>query len=200
MMPVTKNPMTAAFAGASVRRTRELEAAGVSRVRLSLAVEQGFVEKVDRGLYRLAEAEVSENHSLVAAVKRVPQGIVCLQSALRFHNFTTQSPHEVWLALPRKSWQPEPGSLPLHFVWFSGPSFSEGVETHRVEGVDVRVYSPAKTVADCFKYRGKIGLDVALEALHEAWRERRCTMDDLMRFSRICRVSNVFRPYAESLT
>ncbi len=200
MSRATKNPLTAAFAGSSVRRTRELEAAGISRVRLSLAVEQGFVEKVDRGLYRLARAKVGENHSLAAAVKRVPQGVVCLQSALRFHNFTTQSPHEVWLALPRKAWHPEPGSLPLRFVWFSGPALTEGIEIHRVEGVDVRVYSPAKTVADCFKYRGKIGLDVALEALREAWRERRCTMDELMHFARICRVANVVRPYAESLT
>jgi predicted transcriptional regulator of viral defense system len=192
--------MPAIFKGSTVKRTRELEAAGISRVQLQAVVKAGQAVRVGRGLYRLPEAEVSENHSLALAAKRAPQGVVCLLSALRFHGLTTQSPNEIWLALPKHSWQPQAGGLPLRFFWFSGEALSEGIKTHHIEGVPVRVYSPAKTVADCFKYRGKIGLDVALEALRETWRERRCTMDELMRYARICRVANVIRPYLEALT
>ena len=193
-------PMPAIFKGSTVKRTRELEAAGFSRVQLQAAVKAGRVARVGRGLYRLPDSEVSEHHSLALAAKRAPQGVVCLLSALRFHGLTTQSPHEIWLALPKHSWQPQADGLPLRFCWFSGEALSEGIKTHLIEGVPVRVYSPAKTVADCFKYRGKIGLDVALEALRETWRERRCTMDELMRYARICRVANVIRPYLEALT
>lgn len=193
------NPMTAIFKGSTVKRTRELEVAGISRVQLQAAAKAGHVERVSRGLYRLPQADVSEHHSLALAAKRSPQGVICLLSALRFYGLTTQSPHEVWLALPKHSWQPKESGLPLRFCWFSGAALTEGIETHRIEGVTVQIYSPAKTVADCFKYRRKIGMDVALEALREAWRERRCTVDELMRFARICRVSNIIRPYLEAL-
>ncbi len=194
------NRMSAVFQGSTVKRSRELEAAGISRVQLQAAAKAGTVERVGRGLYRLPEAAVSENHSLALAAKRVPQGVVCLLSALRVHGLTTQSPHQVWLALPKHSWQPGATGLPLRFCWFSGPALTEGVESRHMEGVTVKVYSPAKTVADCFKYRRKIGLDVALEALSEARRERRCTVDEIMHFARICRVANVIRPYLEALT
>src|SRR5262249_46839841 len=126
-------------------------------------------------------------------------GVVCLLSALQFHGLTTQLPAEVWLALERGTRRPKEEQLPLRVVFFSGPAFSHGVEEHEVEGVPIKVYSPAKTVADCFKYRNKIGLDVALEALRECWRQKRCTMDDLWRSARVCRVANVIRPYLESL-
>jgi predicted transcriptional regulator of viral defense system len=104
------------------------------------------------------------------------------------------------MALPRKSWHPATDGRPLRFVWFSGRALTEGVERHRIEGIDVKIYSVAKTIADCFKYRKKIGIDIAIEALREARRERRCTTEEIMKFARICRVANVVRPYLESLT
>jgi predicted transcriptional regulator of viral defense system len=125
---------------------------------------------------------------------------VCLLSALRFHNLTTQAPHQIWLALDRKARHPKVDYLPLRVVRFSGTALQEGQEQHVIEGVPVRVYNPGKAVADCFKYRNKIGLDVALEALREAWRNRACTLSELTHYARICRVSNVMRPYLESLS
>jgi predicted transcriptional regulator of viral defense system len=129
----------------------------------------------------------------------VPEGVVCLLSALSFHGVGTQLPHEVWLAIQRRARQPSLRYPPLRVVKFSGKAFAEGIEVHRVEGQSVRVYSVAKTLADLFKYRNKIGLDVALEALREAWRERRFTMDEMDRFARICRVERVMKPYLEAL-
>jgi predicted transcriptional regulator of viral defense system len=129
----------------------------------------------------------------------VPHGTVCLLSALRFHELTTQAPFEVWLAINGKARTPQEDILPLRIVYMSGQALSAGVEEHQIEGVPVRVYNPAKTVADCFKYRNKIGLDVALEALRDCWRKRRSTADELWHYAKICRVSNVMRPYLASL-
>jgi predicted transcriptional regulator of viral defense system len=154
---------------------------------------------VGRGLYVLPDADVSEHHSLAEASKRVPHGVVCLLSALRFHNLTTQSPSEVWLAIGSKAWRPQVDYPRLRFVRFSDRALEAGVEEHSIEGVLVRVYSPAKTVADCFKYRNKIGLDVALEALRDCRRERKCSNDELWRYAKICRVANVMRPYMEAI-
>ena len=182
-----------------VARPRDLERRGIPHAYLQRLTAQGLLERSARGLYRLADSDVTEFHSLAEVSKRVPQGIVCLLSALRFHNLTTQAPFEVWLALPTQARRPQTTELPIHVVHFSGDALTAGVEEHTIEGVPVRVYNPAKTVADCFKYRNKIGLDVALEALRETWRERRATMDDLWRYGRVCRVANVMRPYLESL-
>lgn len=193
-------PIKQLFAESALMRTGELEAAGMSRPQIQQAVALGVVERVGRGLYRLPAAEVTEGHSLAMATKQVPNGVICLLSALRHHSLTTQSPHEVWMALPRKGWHPATYGQPLRFVWFSGQALTEGVEHHQIDGVDVKVYGVGKTIADCFKYRNKIGLDVALEALREARRERRCTTDEIMKYARICRVANVVRPYLESLT
>ena len=130
----------------------------------------------------------------------MPNGVVCLLSALSFHKLTTQLPFEVWMALDRKARLPKPGpGLAFRFYRFSGKALTAGLENHVVDGVPVKVYSVAKTVADCFKYRNKIGRDVALEALREAWRERRATSEDLHRYARVCRVENVMRPYMEAL-
>ena len=189
-----------AFKTSSILRTRDLEAHGIWRANLRDYVEQGVLTRVGRGLYTLVGVEAGENHSLAEVGKRVPQGTVCLLSALRFHELTTQQPHETWLALDGRARSPKTDSLALRIVRFTGSALSEGREEHVIEGVPVKIYNPAKTVADCFKFRNKIGLDVALEALRETWRARRCGMSELMRYARVCRVANVMRPYLESLT
>ena len=189
-----------AFKTSSILRTRDLEAHGIWRANLRDYVEQGVLTRIGRGLYTLVGVEAGENHSLAEIGKRVPQGTVCLLSALRFHELTTQQPHETWLALDGKARSPKTDSLALRIVRFTGSALSEGREEHVIEGVPVKIYNPAKTVADCFKFRNKIGLDVALEALRETWRARRCGMSELMRYARVCRVANVMRPYLESLT
>jgi predicted transcriptional regulator of viral defense system len=140
---------------------------------------RGQLQKVGRGLYIASETHLTEHHSLVEACKRVPRGIICLLSALRFHGLTTQAPSEVWMAIDDKAWRPKVDNPRLHVVRFSGDALTSGIEDHVIEKVHVRVYGPAKTVADCFKYRNKIGLDVALEALRDCWRHRRATMDEL---------------------
>jgi predicted transcriptional regulator of viral defense system len=183
----------------SVLRTRDLERLGVSRKNLKRLSDQGVIEKIGRGLYRVAASEATEHQSLVEACARVPHGVVCLLSALRFHGLTTQNPFAVWLAIDRKAWLPRVDYPPLQVVRFSGEALKSGVEAHVLQGVQVRVYSPGKTVADCFKYRNKIGPDVAIEALKDCIAKRLCTFDDLWRFARICRVANVMRPYLESL-
>lgn len=180
-------------------RAQELERRGVSRKSLKRLSDQGVLEKLGRGLYRVAGSEITEHESLVEACKRVPQGVVCLLSALRFHDLTTQNPFQVWLAIDRKAWQPRVENPPLRILRFSGEALTLGIETHPIQGVAVRVYSPAKTVADCFKYRNKIGLDVALEALKDCVERKKDTFDNLWRFAKICRVANVMRPYLESL-
>lgn len=184
---------------AGVLRPRDLDKYCIPRICLSRLCERGFLQRVGRGLYVLPNADVSEHHSLAEACKRVPHGVVCLLSALRFHGLTTQSPHEVWLAIGSKAWRPQVDSPPLRIVRFSARALEAGVEEHAVEGVTTRIYNPAKTVADCFKYRNKIGLDVALEALRDCRRQRICTNDELWRYAKICRVANVMRPYVEAI-
>jgi predicted transcriptional regulator of viral defense system len=189
-----------AFARAhGVLRPRDLQAAGFRREALRRLCRSGQIHRIGRGLYMLPDAEVTEHHSLVEAAKRVPHGVVCLLSALQFHRMTTQAPFEVWLAIDRRARPPRPDVLPLRIVRFSGESLHAGVEEHCLEGVPVRIYSTAKTVADCFKYRNKIGLDVALEALRDYLRQRRGTIDELWECAEICRVARVVRPYLEAL-
>ncbi|HEC16415.1 MAG TPA: transcriptional regulator [Sedimenticola sp.] len=172
---------------------------GIPRTCLSRLVAAGKLQRIGRGLYVLPDNDVTERHSLAEACKLVPKGVVCLLSALRFHELTTQNPSDIWLAIGEKAWRPRIQYPPLRIVRFSQATLGARTEEHRIEGVTVRVYSPAKTVADCFKYRNKIGLDVAIEALRECWRSRRCTMDDLWHYAGLCRVRNVMRPYLESL-
>jgi predicted transcriptional regulator of viral defense system len=157
------------------------------------------VERKARGLYVASDHNPTAEHGLAQVAKKVPKGVICLLSALQYHELTTQLPHEVWVAIAEKARRPRIDYPPLRIVRFSGPALTQGVETHKVEGVPVRITSVAKTLADCFKYRNKIGLDVALEALREAWRERKVTMDEIDRFARICRVERVMRPYLEAL-
>jgi predicted transcriptional regulator of viral defense system len=180
-------------------RPRDLDAQRLPRESLRRLLRSGLLVRVGRGLYVLPGAEVTQNHSLAQAAKRVPAGVICLLSSLRFHELTTQAPFEVWIAIDVKARLPRVDTPPLRVVRFSGKALQSGVEEHRIEGTPVRIYCPAKTVADCFKYRHKVGLDVALEALRDCWRKKLCTMDDLWKYARICRVANVMRPYMESL-
>ena len=168
---------------------------GIPRVYLTRAVRCGELEKIGRGLYGLPSRQVSAHGALAEVARRVPRGVVCLLSALRFHDLTTQAPFEVWLAIENKALAPRLDYPPLRIVRFSGPAFTEGVEEHLVDGVTVRVTGVAKTVADCFKYRNKIGLDVALEALREAWRAKRMTSDDLWYYAKVCRVAKIGRAH-----
>ena len=183
---------------AGILRPRDLDRDGIARTYLQRLEQRGFVERVGRGLYRLPSADLTEHHSLAAASKRVPRGVVCLLSALRFHELTTQQPFEVWLAIGIRARRPRPATPPLRIVRFSAAALAEGVERHEIEGVEVRVYGPAKTVADCFKYRNKIGLDVALEALRDYRRRYPRGVDELWRYAGICRVAKVIRPYLEA--
>lgn len=181
-------------------RTRDLNERGLPTVALTRLVRQGLLQRVGRGLYGIPDRPVSEHGALAEVARKHPQAIVCLLSALRLHELTTQSPFEVWLAIPNKARAPKMDYPPLRIVRFSGAALTEGIEEHAVDGVPVRVTNVARTVADCFKFRNKIGLDVALEALQEAWRAKRASMDELWRYATLCRVANVMRPYLETLS
>lgn len=178
---------------------KDLEAKGIHRQYLKRLEQQGLLIRSGRGIYTYVDAELTESHSLVEAALRVPHGVICLLSALSFYELTTQAPFEIWLAINQKARSPKEELLPLRIVYMSGAAFEAGIEEHSIEGVPVRVYCQAKTVVDCFKYRHKIGLDVALEALRASWRQRRCTIDELWHYAKICRMKNVIRPYLESL-
>lgn len=174
-------------------------ARNVNRGWLPRLAAAGRLERVARGRYRLATAEVSEHHTLALAAGIAPNAVICLLSALQYHEIGVQSPAEVWIALKRGAWRPQPAYPPLRVVHLSEPSFSAGVEHHIIEGVRVPVYSIAKTVADCFKFRHQIGLDVALEALADAWRQHRLVLAELNHFASINRVQRVMQPYVEAL-
>jgi predicted transcriptional regulator of viral defense system len=182
-----------------ILRPRDLDAYNIPREHLRRLHNRGLIKKNGRGLYTLTDADINEHHSLAEACKKVPHGIICLLSALHFHDMTTQLPFEVWMAIDRKARKPKIDNLALQIVRFSGPALNTGLEEHIIESVKVRVYNPAKTVVDCFKYRNKIGLDVALEALKDCWGKNLCTKDELWKYAEICRVSNIMRPYLESL-
>lgn len=202
-MPDTvKIPADAAkelLARAGLARSRELEAAGVSRTQIRRLVARGVIERVARGLYALPGAPRSERQDLAEAALRVPGGVVCLLSALRFHGLTTQNPFEVWMAVERKAWRPQMEHPPLRLVYLTEPVLRAGVEEHEVGGVRVAVFSAAKTVADCFKFRNKIGTDVAVEALRDYCRHHPKALDALWRFAEVDRVTRILGPYLESL-
>lgn len=186
--------------GKTLLRPSDAVAHGRSRLYLAQLARKGLVQKVSRGLYALPQRKASEFASLAEIASKHPQVLVCLLSALAFHGLTTQAPFEVWIAVGNKARAPQLSYPPLHVARFGGTALTEGVEVHKIEGVPVRVTNVAKTIADCFKFRNKIGLDVALEALKEAWAAKRVTMDELWHYGQICRVQNVMRPYLEGLT
>ncbi len=182
-----------------VLRPRDLEPAGIPRVYLKQLIESGEILKTGRGLYVHADTTLTENHTLAEAAKLVPKGVVCLLSALRFHDLTTENPSEVWLAVPRETRRPKSGVPALHTMQFSGAAMTSGIEKHIIEGVSVPIYSVAKTITDCFRFRNRIGVNIAVEALRDAWQNKKTTSDELWRYAKICRVLNVMRPYFDSL-
>jgi predicted transcriptional regulator of viral defense system len=182
-----------------VVRAREIRKAGLHPEYLRKLCKSGLLIRTGRGLYVLADGDFTEHHSLAEACKRVPHGIICLLSALSYHEIGTQNPHQIWMAIDRSMRKPEVDYPPIRIFRFSGPSLKEGIEEKKIEGVSVRVYNPAKTVADCFKYRNKVGIDVAIEALKECWRSRRLTIDELVHYAKICRVRNIMQPYIEAI-
>jgi predicted transcriptional regulator of viral defense system len=181
-------------------RPRDIQPLGVSFPELQRLVSDGTVEKVGRGLYRLAAAKPDEFETIAMVAAAIPTGIICLLSALRIHNIGTQAPHEVWLALDRKARKPFRPPAHLRIVRFSGAMLIYGVQDHSILGVRVRVTSLARTVVDCFRYRNKIGLDVALEALREIVRARAATVDEIMRAAEVCRARTIIRSYLEALS
>jgi len=187
------------LARASPARASQLESAGIHRAELSRLVAAGKIQRLARGLYALPDYQGTEESALVLVAKRVPRSVFCLLTALQMHGLTTQLPAEVWIAIGNKRHAADIDYPPLRIARFSEASLAYGVETRKVAGVPVRVTSVAKTVADCFKFRNKVGLDVALEALREARRERKMNIDELWRAAQVDRVANVMRPYLESI-
>ena len=182
-----------------ILRTRDALRLGVRPRTLYRMRTEGDLEQLGRGLYRVRGLPKLSNPDLVTIALKMPRGVICLISALAFHELTTQVPHQVWVALPRGTEPPRVSFPPNRIRWFSGPAFTQGVEVHKVDGIPVRVYSPEKTIADCFKYRNKIGLDVALEALKLYLQGRSIKTDELQRYAAICRVERVIRPYLDAL-
>lgn len=178
-------------------RPSDLQDAGIPRVVLARLTASGQLQKLARGLYSLPDAQTTEHESLAAIAVKVPQAVFCLLTALQFHELTTQLPRQVWIAMPRGSHAPKIDYPPLKMVQFSGEAYSQGVEIHERDQVKLRVYGVAKTIADCFKHRNKIGLDVALEALKDARARKPVSADALWHYAKLCRVANVMRPYLE---
>jgi predicted transcriptional regulator of viral defense system len=182
----------------AVFRPRDVEALGIPRSQLGAWLRDGTAEQVGRGLYRRVEAEPSEHETIAMVAARVPNAVICLLTALRVHGLGTQSPREVWIALDRKARKPRLADLPIHVVRFSGPMLTYAVESREIQGVPVRITSPARTVVDCFRYRNKIGLDVALEALRDALASRLATVAEILRIAEAGRVRRVILPYVEA--
>ncbi|MGA2261929.1 MAG: transcriptional regulator [Acidobacteriota bacterium] len=182
-----------------VVRPMDLQDRGFPRGALYGLLQEGLVKRQARGLYVAIDHVLTAEHALAQVAKRIPNGVICLLTALRFHGLTTQMPREVWIALPEKARRPRLEYPRLRVARFSGVALTEGLETHPIEGVAVRIYSAAKTVADCFKYRNKVGIDVAVEALKDYSRMHRGGADELVRFARICRVTRVMQPYLDAI-
>ena len=180
-------------------RAADLDAIEAPRIVLTRMTAAGLLDKVGRGLYRLPGHPVTEHEGLATVATKVPQAVFCLLTALQFHELTTQLPRQIWIAMPRGSHVPRIDYPPLRMVQMSGQVYAEGIETVERDGVALRVYGVAKTVADCFKHRNKVGLDVALEALKDARIQRKVSADELWRYATVCRVANVMRPYLEAV-
>lgn len=199
-MPTNKERVIDLIRKAGVLRPKDLLPHGIPRSVLQRLERQGQVRRIARGLYELSDAEPTEHIDLMEACKRVPRGVICLISALNFHNMTTQMPYETWMAIDVKARKPKLDRHRVRFVRFSGDALAYGIDLYVIQGVEVRVTTPAKTVADCFKYRNKVGIDVASEALKSFLTERKGKRDALWHAAGICRVTNVMRPYLDAIT
>ncbi len=181
-------------------RARDLDQVGIPRAYLKRLCDRGVLERVDRGLYRLIEAPVTELSSLAEVTKRVPHAIICLLSALQVHGLTTESPHAVWLLIDRRARHPKVAYPKIEVVRASGTAREHGVETHTIDGMEVKITTPAKTVADCFRFRRHVGLEVALGALKDYLKTRKGSIDALVESGRADRIYAFMRPYLEALT
>ncbi len=182
-----------------VIRVRDITDQGLHPENLRRLVQKGHLIRLSRGVYAPANFEATEHHGLAQVAIRMPRSVVCLLSALLFHDLTTQLPRRVWIAIPPKARMPKLDWPPIEVHRFSGKSLTDGWTEHELEGVPVRIFDPAKTVADCFKFRNTVGLDVAIEALRDCLRQKRATVDELIHYARICRVDTVMRPYLEAM-
>jgi predicted transcriptional regulator of viral defense system len=180
-------------------RARDLATVGIHRTVLQRLVTEGRLIQRSRGIYTTPEYEPTEHTDLAAVALRVPAATICLLSALRFHELTTQNPFEVWIMIDKFAHRPVIDQPPVRVVLASGEALSAGVDTRKVEGVKLRVTNPAKTVADCFRYRRIVGTDVAMEALRDCWRQRKATMDEIHHYAKVDRVANFMRPYMEAM-
>ena len=181
-------------------QVRDLRKKGIHPEYLRRLYKNGQLIKIARGQYSLPDTKISEHHSLVVVAKAVPNAVFCLVTALRFHNIGTQAPYKVWIAIERRSAEPRINNPKIRVFRFSGGAYSEGISKYVIEGVNIKVYNPSKTISDCFKYRNKIGLDVAIEALRDGWEQKKFTVNELWKYAKICRVTNIMRPYIESLS
>ena len=193
------NVLLKLFKNKSVIRPLDLEKAGIPRMTLTRLTTKGLIEKIGWGLYRLKDANYSEHESLITVAAKAPQAVFCLLTALQFHGLTTQLPRKVWIAMLQKSHVPKIDDPPIKMILYSGNAFTSGIESYKKHQVTIRVYSVEKTIADCFKHRNKIGIDVAIEALKDAKEKKKISAEKLWRFAKICRVTNVMHPYLESL-
>ena len=177
-------------------RSSDLAEIGASRTLLAYLAKRGSLRRIARGVYVLAD-HISEYEAFLEMAATVPHGVICLLSALQFHEMTTQMPAQAWMAIERDSAVPKSDRLPLRIVKFSGAAFSEGIEEYESDGITVRVYTPAKTVVDCFKFRNRIGLDVAREALMDCLSQNKATRDEIYHYATLCRMAKIIRPYLE---
>lgn len=182
-----------------VIRLNEIEKFGIHHEYVRRLCKAGKLIKLSKGLYASAEYDITEHHSIVEICQRIPHAIICLLSALIFHGLTTQMPHEIWIAIGNKAHRPQIEYPPIRISRFSDKALQAGVEEHTLEGCVVKVYCPAKTVVDCFKFRNKIGLDVALEALHDVFRQRKATYNEIVHYAKICRIEKIIKPYLETV-
>ncbi len=205
----TSSPMTSTSAqriraldllrARSMLRLKDFVAEGIGPETLARLVREEAVVRPARGLYQLPDTQVDAAHTLAEAAVLVPKGVVCLTSALQYHELTLQMPSVVWMAIDRTAWRPKIDYPPIRFVRFTGSALIEGVERHRIDGVEVPITNPARTIVDCFRYRTKVGLDIAMEGLREGLRRRRCTPDQLWHSARKARVWSIMRPYVEAM-
>jgi predicted transcriptional regulator of viral defense system len=180
-------------------RAKDVKQLGISRQSLYYLCEKGLLLRVARGMYMLPDTPITEHHNLATIAKKMPTAVVCLISALNFHEITTQISHEIWIAVPRDIWRSKMDYPTLHYTVLTERPYSFGIQEVKINGVMVKIYNPAKTVADCFKFRNKVGLDVAIEALREVWRSRKATMNELVEAAKVDKVLKIMRPFLESI-